>query len=205
MEKFLPVLLQDAASQGQFLLRAEVFQKRTVKAGLPGIVDGLLEGGIFLFLTKLAEGIILPFLDGLLGISGLPVGGQGVVVYTGSTFAAQVLADDFSDGILQDLGKGAGTGGLPGIYLAFDGHDCGQQSGDFLIPGGNVRIPEQILIGGQGDAQIARVAIPSLITLHYSYEKSGEIAVQMLMEALAEKGTQQASKEMKLGYHIVEA
>ena len=31
------------------------------------------------------------------------------------------------------------------------------------------------------------------------------IAVQMLMEALAEKGTQQASKEMKLGYHIVEA
>ena len=68
-----------------------------------------------------------------------------------------------------------------------------------------IRIPEQILIGGQGDAQIARVAIPSLITLHYSYEKSGEIAVQMLMEALAEKGTQQASKEMKLGYHIVEA
>lgn len=68
-----------------------------------------------------------------------------------------------------------------------------------------IRVPEQILLGGQGDAEMARVAIPSLITLHFSYEKSGEIAVQMLLEALAEKGTQQASKEMKLGYRIVEA
>ncbi len=68
-----------------------------------------------------------------------------------------------------------------------------------------IKVPEQILLGGQGDVEIARVAIPSLVTLHYSYEKSGEIAVGMLMEALADKDACQASKEMKLGYHIVEA
>lgn len=67
-----------------------------------------------------------------------------------------------------------------------------------------IKVPEQILLGGQGDSAMARVAIPSLITLHFSYEKSGEIAVHMLLEALAEKETEQASKETKLGYHIVE-
>ena len=68
----------------------------------------------------------------------------------------------------------------------------------------NIKVPEQILVGGQGDAQMARVAIPSLITLHYSYEKSGEVAVEMLMEALAQKEEQTACREIKLGYYIVE-
>ena len=65
-------------------------------------------------------------------------------------------------------------------------------------------MPEEILVAGQGDSAMARVAIPSLITIHYSYENSGELAVHMLMEALAEREAKTTSKEMKLGYYIVE-
>ena len=82
----------------------------------------------------------------------------------------------------------------------------------------DIKVPEEILIAGQGDSDMARVAIPSLITVHYSYENSGELAVQMLLDALAEREAKTASKEMKttskemkttskemkLGYYIVE-
>lgn len=67
-----------------------------------------------------------------------------------------------------------------------------------------IHVPEEILVAGQGDSAMARVAIPSLITIHYSYENSGELAVHMLMEALAEREAKTTSKEMKLGYYIVE-
>lgn len=63
-------------------------------------------------------------------------------------------------------------------------------------------VPERILVAGQGDSEIGKVTAYPLTTVHYSYEKSGEIAVQMLMEAL-EKG-QPALKEVKLGYYLVE-
>ena len=65
----------------------------------------------------------------------------------------------------------------------------------------DIKVPEQILVAGQGDSDMARVMDPPLITVHYSYEKSGEIAVQMLMELL--RGGDEAVKEVKLGYHIV--
>ncbi len=50
---------------------------------------------------------------------------------------------------------------------------------------------------------MAKVTAPPLITVHYSYERSGEIAVEMLMEML-EKGKAD-TREIKLGYYIVEA
>ncbi|TGY92647.1 LacI family transcriptional regulator [Petralouisia muris] len=64
-----------------------------------------------------------------------------------------------------------------------------------------VKIPEEILVAGQGDSELARVTAPPLITVHYSYEKSGELAVQMLMDVLEKK--EAACKEVKLGYSIV--
>lgn len=67
----------------------------------------------------------------------------------------------------------------------------------------DVKVPEQILVAGQGDSDIGRVMNPPLLTVHYSYEKSGEIAVQMLMELL--KNGNEEIKEIKLGYHIVES
>ena len=92
-------------------------------------------------------------------------------------------------------------GDLDGVICATDTMAAGAVQ---YLREHDIRVPEQILVGGQGDAQMARVAIPSLVTLHYSYEKSGEVAVQMLMEALMQKGEQAASREIRLGYYIVE-
>lgn len=66
-----------------------------------------------------------------------------------------------------------------------------------------IEVPQQIVVAGQGDSDMARVTAPPLITVHYSYERCGEIAVKMLMEML-EKG-EASIKEVKLGYYIVEA
>lgn len=63
-------------------------------------------------------------------------------------------------------------------------------------------VPEQVLVAGQGDFEMARVITPPFITVHYSYEKSGEMAARMLMEVLNRGETE--IKEMKLGYYIVE-
>ncbi len=65
-----------------------------------------------------------------------------------------------------------------------------------------IPVPEQILVAGQGDSDIAKVTSPPLLTVRYPYEKSGEIAIQMMLEIL-EKG-ETALKEVKLGYHIVD-
>lgn len=64
-----------------------------------------------------------------------------------------------------------------------------------------IEVPQKILVAGQGDSDMAKVTAPRMITVHYSYEQSGEIAVQMLMESL-EKGEANI-KEVKLGYYIV--
>ncbi|MCM1121238.1 MAG: LacI family DNA-binding transcriptional regulator [Eubacterium sp.] len=64
------------------------------------------------------------------------------------------------------------------------------------------KVPEQILVAGQGDSEMAKVTSPALITIHYSYEESGEIAVQMLLELLGRE--ESAVREVKLGYYIVD-
>lgn len=65
-----------------------------------------------------------------------------------------------------------------------------------------IEMPGQILVAGQGDSEMSKVTAPPLITVHYSYEKSGELAVQMLMDILGQE--EAAFKEVKLGYHIVD-
>ncbi|MDE6924496.1 MAG: substrate-binding domain-containing protein, partial [Acetatifactor sp.] len=64
-----------------------------------------------------------------------------------------------------------------------------------------VEVPEQILVAGQGDSELARVTMPPFITVHYSYEKSGEIAVKMLMEQMG--NGESTMREVKLGCSIV--
>lgn len=63
-------------------------------------------------------------------------------------------------------------------------------------------VPKRILVAGQGDSDIAKVTSPPFLTVHYSYEKSGEIAVEMLMNNLEEP--EMTRQEVKLGYYIVE-
>lgn len=65
-----------------------------------------------------------------------------------------------------------------------------------------IKVPEQILVAGQGDSETAKATAPPLVSVRYVYEKSGEIAVQMLMDLLEKK--EGAVKEIKLGYQIVD-
>lgn len=65
-----------------------------------------------------------------------------------------------------------------------------------------ISVPDQILVAGHGDSELSKVTSPPFVTVHYSYEKSGETAVQMLLEQLEDKSA--APKEVKLGYFIVD-
>lgn len=98
------------------------------------------------------------------------------------------------------------TGEIIERYPALDGLICAT---DTIAAGAmqyfqehRIPVPDQILVAGQGDSEMSRVTAPPLITVHYSYERSGELAVQMLMEAInGEEGT---LREIKLGYSLVD-
>ena len=65
-----------------------------------------------------------------------------------------------------------------------------------------IKVPEQVLVTGQGDSEMAKMTAPPFPTVHYAYEKSGVLAAQMLMEALDKKDVELT--EVKLGYRLVE-
>lgn len=90
--------------------------------------------------------------------------------------------------------------GLDGLVCATDTMAAGAVQ--YLREHG-IKVPEQILVAGQGDSEMAKVTVPPLITVHYSYEKSGEIAVSMLMELLENR--EGVVKEVKLGYQIIDS
>lgn len=98
------------------------------------------------------------------------------------------------------------TGELLKKYDSLDGIICAT---DTMAAGAmqylqehHINVPDTILVAGQGDSDMARVTAPPIITVHYSYEKSGVLAVQMLLELL--QYDESITKEVKLGYHIVE-
>ncbi len=64
-----------------------------------------------------------------------------------------------------------------------------------------IKVPDQVIVAGQGDMETAQAMRPRIVTVHYFYEKSGEVAVQLLFELLGEK--EWAPKEVKLGYYLV--
>lgn len=64
------------------------------------------------------------------------------------------------------------------------------------------KVGKDILMAGQGDSVLAGNISPSLTTIHYYYEDSGEKSAQMVLEII-EKGTA-AVHEIKLGYELVE-
>lgn len=90
-------------------------------------------------------------------------------------------------------------GGLDGIICASDTIAAGATQ---YVREHGIKSPDQILMAGHGDSEMARMTYPPLTTVHYFYEKSGETAVQMLMELL--EGSEGAVKEIKLGYYIVD-
>ncbi len=88
-------------------------------------------------------------------------------------------------------------GDLDGIICASDTMAVGAVQ--YLQEQG-IAVPEQILVAGHGGSEITRLMNPPLLTVHYSYEKSGEIAVQMLMALLGKK--ENAIREVRLGCHL---
>ena len=64
-----------------------------------------------------------------------------------------------------------------------------------------VDIPTQIMVTGHGDSVLAKVASPTLTTVHFSYEESGMEAARMLLKLLDQE--EFAVREIKLGYHLV--
>ncbi len=91
-------------------------------------------------------------------------------------------------------------GRLDGLICATDTMAAGAMQ---YLREHDIRVPEQILVAGQGDSEMAKVTDPPLITVHYSYEKSGAIAVEMLMELLGHR--EDTTREVKLGYYIVDS
>lgn len=90
-------------------------------------------------------------------------------------------------------------GDLNGVVCATDTMAAGAAQ---YLHEHDIRIPEQVLVAGQGDSDMSRVTNPAFMTVHYAYEKCGELAVRMLMDILGEK--EGALKEVKLGYYLVE-
>lgn len=97
----------------------------------------------------------------------------------------------------RDLLKKCGS--LDGIVCATDAIAIGAMR---YLKEQKIEIPGEIMIAGHGDSALSRVTTPTLTTIHYSYEKSGELAAQMILNIVAGKDV--AIKEMKLGYSIVE-
>lgn len=66
----------------------------------------------------------------------------------------------------------------------------------------NIRVPQQMMLTGQGASGISEVTAPTITTIRYFYEESGANAAAMLLERL--EYPQTPAKEIKLGYTIVE-
>lgn len=65
-----------------------------------------------------------------------------------------------------------------------------------------IAVPGDMIIAGIGDSDLSRVTTPTVTTVHYSYEKTGSLAAQMILNIL--NGKDDAVREVKLGYSIVE-
>ncbi|MCI8706798.1 MAG: LacI family transcriptional regulator [Lachnospiraceae bacterium] len=92
-------------------------------------------------------------------------------------------------------------GNLDGILCATDTMAAGVMQ---YLREHKIKVPSQILVAGHGDSDMAKVTDPPLVTVHYAYEKSGEIGAQMLLGLLGLLGQGEAGvKEVKLGYEII--
>lgn len=90
-------------------------------------------------------------------------------------------------------------GSLDGMICATDAIAIGAMR---WLKEQKIDVPGQMLVTGHGDSDLSRVTTPTLTSVHYSYEQSGELATHIMLNLLS--GKEVAVKEMKLGYHLVE-
>ena len=64
------------------------------------------------------------------------------------------------------------------------------------------KMPQEILVSGLGDSNMAKAVGHSMMTIHYFYEKSGKMAASMLLSILTENEPEE--REIKLGYYLVD-
>lgn len=88
---------------------------------------------------------------------------------------------------------------LDGVICATDKIAVGAMR--YLKEQGRI-IGRDVLLTGQGDSLLAGNVSPSLTTIHYYYEDSGEKSAQMILELIGEKKV--SVQEVKLGYELVE-
>lgn len=65
-----------------------------------------------------------------------------------------------------------------------------------------LRVPEDVMVTGQGGADICEAITPTLTTIRYFYEKSGDVAARMIVDLIGEDPPM--IKSEKLPYEIVE-
>lgn len=65
-----------------------------------------------------------------------------------------------------------------------------------------IRVPEDVLLTGQGASNISEVTSPAITSIRYFYEESGAGAASLLLERLGDPAL--PAREVKLSYTIVE-
>lgn len=90
-------------------------------------------------------------------------------------------------------------GPLDGIICATDTIAIGTLK--YLRQAG-LRVPEEVMVTGQGGADICEAITPTLTTIRYFYEKSGEVAAGMIIDLIGDDPPEVESE--KLPYEIIE-
>ena len=90
---------------------------------------------------------------------------------------------------------------IDGVVAATDTIASGAMK---YLQGKGIRIPEDVMIVGQGDSQTARILNPELTTVKYFYEESGKMATKILVDIIKSGKENVPVRMMKLGYEMIE-
>lgn len=65
-----------------------------------------------------------------------------------------------------------------------------------------IKVPQEVLVAGHDDSDIARITSPPLMTVHFFHEKSGKLAARMMLDFI--HNNEQSVQEIKLGYYLID-
>ena len=67
-----------------------------------------------------------------------------------------------------------------------------------------IKIPEDIMVVGQGDSKLAQIITPELSTVRYYYEESGRAAAKIIIEDIKSDKDEIPVRMVKLGYELID-
>lgn len=113
--------------------------------------------------------------------------------------------------VVGDFEYSDGYNGMRSLYEKYDEIDGVVAATDTVASGAmkylyekGVRIPEDVMIVGQGDSVTARIVTPELTTVKYFYEESGRTATRILLEKINSSDEDVPVRMMRLGYEMIE-